>query len=972
MPYTKSQFIDEYGEDLGGIYWRNGQTYSLDGIMMGPIREGNGVASVKTEKIMKIVINRAENLQKTDNFGSSDPYVKLLLNGRPIEGGKSKVIKNTQSPCWDFAFNVHYIEETFENLTFQVYDSDFGMSDDFHGQVLLLKKDLIRYAGRTLKKLPLDADQSKSSKENRHVGGELYVTFGQCLGKEIFAMYQAVVSIQRWFRLHIALKQLVRDGMNYYQALTLANTISWGKSRKARLMHEAKLRLKEKREIARRGKPSYMKKTKSISQTKEFVSQASAVSGMRHAFRQDDPGAESARAKRPFLRRKFHGTKWRTKSMTSFSSAKEGGYGAVVKGEVVRALRKQTNLDDTAAELEAEKSMRRNLEIKVDLLKKEVKRIERREEVRFAQYDLQMEGMLETLKEKDEEIMRLRALCKNGTVGGPDRRKLPDDSHTGGFSSARSAFGKPDKPAKVISPVIANRKKGGGPIRLKQSNTVGSSYRYEDTTTKWYHPDDAPERKTSSPTEISESKQRETAEKLSKPLARHALPPKRNDDAAKRPSWRGGGGNNTLKSAIKALNNIKEHQRKVDGDDMTRLVGGAEEGKHRGKPQASKSKRSPMHMTKSLPSSPVKLDSMDKDGKEDVLQTLLAEMRAMKKSIANLKEDKPPKFSPVKGILKKRLKVIKAPARDLRQKQKQSVERKRPKNRNNRRKRRSVTFEKGTRGNLSDEEEMFHFDDEQKEGSNGAREYRSDDFMSIKIFPDQEHEDFDSYRRERDKVSSPIVEVGVDEPSIILGPEMGQKRYGNYDPFQGNGGGVLVGNGPQGGTRAPTTSTYDPFQGIREEPFMGHGPRGWARAPPTTVNYDPFQGNGGVPFMGSGPVGDARAPTTGNYDNAQGNGGGAFLGNRHQGGAHYPAPTTSTAIPLPVDGRIGRSKREEDNSIDQYRFLYEKEDQRRGEGGAQQSQQITSKERGKREKHQRRKRGERLTFKKQTSTQKDN
>ena len=117
---------------------------------------------------------------------------------------------------------------------------------------------------------------------------------------------------------------------------------------------------------------------------------------------------------------------------------------------------------------------------------------------------------------------------------------------------------------------------------------------------------------------------------------------------------------------------------------------------------------------------------------------------------------------------------------------------------------------------------MFHFDDEQKEGSNGAREYSSDDFMSIKIFPDQEHEDFDSYRRERDKVSSPIVEVGVDEPSIILGPEMGQKRYGNYDPFQGNGGGVLVGNGPQGGTRAPTTSTYDPFQGIREEPFMGH------------------------------------------------------------------------------------------------------------------------------------------------------
>eukprot|EP00945_MAST-04E_sp_MAST-4E-sp1_P000456 g456.t1 len=253
----------------------------------------------------------------------------------------------------------------------------------------------------------------------------------------------------------------------------------------------------------------------------------------------------------------------------------------------------------------------------------------------------------------------------------------------------------------------------------------------------------------------------------------------------------GGGGNNTLKSAIKALNNIKEHQRKVDGDDMTRLVGGAEEGKHRGKPQASKSKRSPMHMTKSLPSSPVKLDSMDKDGKEDVLQTLLAEMRAMKKSIANLKEDKPPKFSPVKGILKKRLKVIKAPARDLRQKQKQRVERKRPKNRNNRRKRRSVTFEKGTRGNLSDEEEMFHFDDEQKEGSNGAREYRSDDFMSIKIFPDQEHEDSDSYRRERDKVSSPIVEVGVDEPSIILGPEMGQKRYGNYDPFQGNGGGVF-------------------------------------------------------------------------------------------------------------------------------------------------------------------------------------
>ena len=89
-PYTRAQFIEEYGEELGMMYWRNGKVYSLDSIIMNSIEEEEEmkqtIASQHSEKIIQITVNRAENLQKTDNFGSSDPYVKFLLNGRPING----------------------------------------------------------------------------------------------------------------------------------------------------------------------------------------------------------------------------------------------------------------------------------------------------------------------------------------------------------------------------------------------------------------------------------------------------------------------------------------------------------------------------------------------------------------------------------------------------------------------------------------------------------------------------------------------------------------------------------------------------------------------------------------------------------------------------------------------------------------------------------------------------------------------
>ena len=77
-------------------------------------------------------------------------------------------------------------------------------------------------------------------------------------------------------------------------------------------------------------------------------------------------------------------------------------------------------------------------------------------------------------------------------------------------------------------------------------------------------------------------------------------------------------------------------------------------------------------------------------------------------------------------------------------------DRKRPKNRNKQRRRRSVRFETGTKGNSSDEEK------DHQQGIVNVKD--GGDFMSIKIFPHQEYDDFGTQSRSGDEQSPTVLQ----------------------------------------------------------------------------------------------------------------------------------------------------------------------------------------------------------------------
>lgn len=106
-----------------------------------------GEFAKKTIDILVEIVG-AQNLIAADSSGTSDPFVKVKLNGKTIH--QTKVIKRSLDPIWNLSTKSFFIlstnaRELFQNsdgLTFLVYDSDVLSDNDILGAVTLSPKEL--------------------------------------------------------------------------------------------------------------------------------------------------------------------------------------------------------------------------------------------------------------------------------------------------------------------------------------------------------------------------------------------------------------------------------------------------------------------------------------------------------------------------------------------------------------------------------------------------------------------------------------------------------------------------------------------------------------------------------------------------------------------------------------------------------------------------------------------------------------
>jgi len=87
---------------------------------------------------LKVVIVGARGLRNADWLcnGVSDPYCVCEIDGKPAVKIKTKTVANSLNPAWNHEGQlVGYTPR--DSLTFSIYDSDIGKSDDFLGRMTL-------------------------------------------------------------------------------------------------------------------------------------------------------------------------------------------------------------------------------------------------------------------------------------------------------------------------------------------------------------------------------------------------------------------------------------------------------------------------------------------------------------------------------------------------------------------------------------------------------------------------------------------------------------------------------------------------------------------------------------------------------------------------------------------------------------------------------------------------------------------
>merc|ERR1712106_534612 len=108
---------------------------------------GNGALGVKNmlEKTkekdiigrLKLIIHRGKKLEKRGMFGKADPYIIIRYLDAKL---KSKTVKNSVNPDWDFTTNIDIIDESDQEVLLQVFDDDIE-KDDPMGQAIINLKE---------------------------------------------------------------------------------------------------------------------------------------------------------------------------------------------------------------------------------------------------------------------------------------------------------------------------------------------------------------------------------------------------------------------------------------------------------------------------------------------------------------------------------------------------------------------------------------------------------------------------------------------------------------------------------------------------------------------------------------------------------------------------------------------------------------------------------------------------------------
>ena len=127
-------------------------------------------------QVLHIRVLRADGLKKVDTIGWADGYVIIKANGTKI--GKTKIKKNKKAPVWDETFDVD-IHHGHVDLTFELYDWNAVAKHVFLGMVKIDGNEAGAHYDRHNVKFELQKDPSKKDKKNRHVQGNLYLSFAE-------------------------------------------------------------------------------------------------------------------------------------------------------------------------------------------------------------------------------------------------------------------------------------------------------------------------------------------------------------------------------------------------------------------------------------------------------------------------------------------------------------------------------------------------------------------------------------------------------------------------------------------------------------------------------------------------------------------------------------------------------------------------------------------------------------------------
>jgi hypothetical protein len=158
-------------KDGGGTTLANGRHTTV-------LQDGEAASAPKLKQL-KVFKMSASGLAKADGmFGKSDPYVKILLDGKEV--GRTSVKKNQLDPVWEgesIAFDLPAVLSSARYvcmLHLEIYDHDKLGGHEFLGMVDVRPEEFPKLGGSPLHSVSgLQPKEGASKKASKYVKGEL-------------------------------------------------------------------------------------------------------------------------------------------------------------------------------------------------------------------------------------------------------------------------------------------------------------------------------------------------------------------------------------------------------------------------------------------------------------------------------------------------------------------------------------------------------------------------------------------------------------------------------------------------------------------------------------------------------------------------------------------------------------------------------------------------------------------------------